>query len=53
MKYKKGDRARIVSNRTQNMNSDRNMDKYLGTVMNIKEVHNKLPFEKNFYYEMR
>lgn len=51
MKYKKGDRIRIVSNRTQNMNPDGDMDKHLGTVMTIKEVHNTLSFEKP-YYEM-
>lgn len=38
MKYKVGDRVRIVSNRAQNMNPNRAMNKYLGRVMTIKKV---------------
>lgn len=36
MKYRVGDRVRIVSERTDDMNSSGGMDKYLGTVMTIK-----------------
>lgn len=38
MKYKVGDRVRIISNRTQNINPNRAMNKYLGRVMTIKKV---------------
>lgn len=37
MKYKVGDRVRIISNRTQNMNPNGAMNKYLGRVMTIKK----------------
>ena len=38
MKYKVGDRVRIVKNRTNNMNVSGYMDKYLGTVMTISGI---------------
>ena len=38
MKYKAGDKVKIVSRRTLTMNQDGKMDKYLGTVMTIKRV---------------
>lgn len=52
MKYKKGDRVRIVSDRTKNMNSNGNMDKYLGTVMTIKEAHKTGVFGISYHYRM-
>lgn len=52
MKYKKGDRVRIVSDRTKNMNSNGCMDKYLGTVMTIKEAHKTVAFGISCYYRM-
>lgn len=38
MKYKTGDRVRIVSERTKNMNPDGDMDKYLGKVVTISGI---------------
>lgn len=38
MKYKVGDRVRIVSERTKSMNLSGDMDKYLGTVRTIKRT---------------
>lgn len=38
MKYKVGDRVRIVSERTKSMNPSGDMDKYLGTVKTIKRT---------------
>lgn len=38
MKYKTGDRVRIVSERTKNMNPDGGMDKYLGKVVTISDI---------------
>lgn len=38
MRYKKGDRVRIVSDRTKDMNIAGRMDKYLGKVMTIKKI---------------
>lgn len=53
MKYKKGDRVRIVSYRTTDMDSNGKMDKYLGMVITIKDIHHR-PFisETSCYYEM-
>lgn len=39
MKYKAGDRVRVVSKRTFNMNIDGGMDKYLGRVVTIVGFH--------------
>lgn len=39
MKYKVGDRVRVVSKRTFNMNIDGGMDKYLGRVVTIVGFH--------------
>ena len=39
-RYNVGDRVVIVSERTNNMNDEGKMDKYLGTVMTIREVGN-------------
>ena len=52
MKYKVGDRVRIVSDRTKNMNSNGDMDKYLGTVMTIKEAHKTFAFGISYHYRM-
>lgn len=53
MKYKKGDRVRIVSYRTTDMDSNGKMDKYLGTVITIKDIrHRAFIFEAPLYYEM-
>ena len=52
MKYKKGDRVRIVSHRIKNMNSNGGMDKYLGTVMTIKEAHKTVVFGISYHYRM-
>lgn len=53
MKYKKGDRVRIVSNRTTDMDSNGKMDKYLGTVITIKDIHHRAFIsETSCYYEM-
>ena len=49
MKYRTGDRVRIVSDRTKNMNSNGNMDKYLGTVMTIKEAHETFAYKDKRY----
>lgn len=38
MKYKIGDRVRIVNHRTSRMNQSGKMDKYLGKIMTIKRV---------------
>lgn len=38
MKYKVGDKVRIVSERTDRMEPEGEMDKYLGTVMTITDV---------------
>lgn len=38
MRYKVGDRVRIVSERTKSMNPSGDMDKYLGTVKTIKRT---------------
>lgn len=38
MKYKVGDKVRIKNKRTWHMNDAGKMDKYLGTVMTIKEI---------------
>lgn len=51
MKYKKGDRVRIVSNRTK-VNFNENIDKYLGMVMTIKDIRKTFVFETSFYCEM-
>ena len=40
MKYKVGDKVRIVNKRTIHMNNDGKMDQYLNTVMTIREVVN-------------
>lgn len=37
-RYNVGDRVVIVSERTNSMNDEGKMDKYLGTVMTIREV---------------
>lgn len=42
MKYKAGDRVRIVDERTRNMNPNGLMDKWLGKVMTIRFVYEKL-----------
>lgn len=52
MKYRTGDRVRIVSDRTKNMNSNGGMDKYLGTVMTIKEAHKTVVFGISYHYRM-
>nr|DAH21144.1 MAG TPA: hypothetical protein [Caudoviricetes sp.] len=52
MKYKVGDRVRIVSDRTKNMSFNGNMDKYLGTVMTIKEAHKTFIFGIPYHYRM-
>lgn len=52
MKYRTGDRVRIVSDRTKNMNSNGGMDKYLGTVMTIKEAHETVVFGISYHYRM-
>ena len=53
MKYKKGDRVRIVSYRTTDMDSNGKMDKYLGTVITIKDIHHRAFIsETSLYYEM-
>ena len=53
MKYKKGDRVRIVSYRTTDMDSNGEMDKYLGTVITIKDIrHSAFISETPLYYEM-
>lgn len=52
MKYRTGDRVRIVSDRTKNMNSNGGMDKYLGTVMTIKEAHETFAFGISYHYRM-
>mgnify|MGYP004466885803 FL=1 len=53
MKYKKGDRVRIVSYRTTDMDSSRRMDKYLGMVITIKDIrHRPAISETSCYYEM-
>lgn len=53
MKYKKGDRVRIVSNRTTDMDSNGKMDKYLGTIITIKDIHHRAFIsETSCYYEM-
>lgn len=53
MKYKKGDRVRIVSYRTTDMDSNGEMDKYLGTVITIKDIHHRAFISENsLYYEM-
>lgn len=38
MKYKVGDKVRIVKNRTENMNSFGEMDEWLGKIMTISRV---------------
>lgn len=38
MKYKAGDRVRIVSERTKNMNQDGKMDCWLGKIMTVRNV---------------
>ena len=40
MKYKVGDKVRIVKKRTDNMNFYGKMDEYSGTIMTIVEVYN-------------
>ena len=40
MKYKVGDKVRIVKERVSHMNSEGKMDKYLGTIMTINFVYN-------------
>ena len=53
MKYKKGDRVRIVSYRTTDMDSNGKMDKYLGAVITIKDIHHRAFISENsLYYEM-
>lgn len=53
MKYKKGDRVRIVSYRTTDMDSNGKMNKYLGTVITIKDIHHRAFISENsLYYEM-
>lgn len=53
MKYKKGDRVRIVSYRTTDMDSNGKMDKYLGMVITIKDIHHRAFIsERPCYYEM-
>ena len=53
MKYKKGDRVRIVSYRTTDMDSNGEMDKYLGRVITIKDIHHRAFISENpLYYEM-
>lgn len=53
MKYKKGDRVRIVSYRTTDMDSNGKMDKYLGMVITIKNIHHRAFIsERPCYYEM-
>lgn len=44
MKYKAGDRVRIVDERTENMNPLGLMDKYLGTIMTIRYVDNTIGY---------
>ena len=51
MKYKTGDRVRIVSERTKNMNLDGDMDKYLGKVVTISGI--KTTIITGGYYIMK
>lgn len=48
MKYKIGDKILIVSYRTNDMNNDGRMDKYLNKIMTIKENE----YGNSFNYKM-
>lgn len=39
MKYKVGDKVLIVNKRSETMNGEGEMDKYLGTIMTIRNVN--------------
>lgn len=52
MKYKVGDRVRIVSDRTKNMSFNGNRVKYLGTVMTVKEARRTYASEIPRHYKM-
>lgn len=52
MKYKKGDRVRIVSGGTKNMSFNGIMVKYLGTVMTVKEARETYAYGIPCYYKM-
>lgn len=52
MKYKKGDRVRIVSGGTKNMSFNGIMVKYLGTVMTVKEARETYASGIPCYYKM-
>lgn len=52
MKYKKGDRVRIVSGGTKNMSFNGLMVKYLGTVMTVKEARETYASGIPRYYKM-
>ena len=41
MKYKVGDRVRIVSKRTDRMNADGGMDRWLGKIMTVRNAFEK------------
>ncbi len=47
MQYKIGDKVRIVSERTWDMNSSGYMDHHLGTIMTIASIrsHSGLPYD--------
>lgn len=52
MKYKKGDRVRIVSGGTKNMSFNGVMVKYLGTVMTVREARETYASGIPCYYKM-